>query len=453
MSQSEEKSSLVLGTFNSERFWRDAELTRLPALNDREADNVVMAMDELLFTVCRNSDVLITLFKLNNAFIDYISELGFSFIHNENNIISYSTINEENIDKSVCQLLLENDNDYCQRLFLHDLKLCPYSVVPCTIDLCKKYSITYDFPEIDIVKKVNSKIYSKAIVDSVNARQIGKIVFNYNELEEIGREYIKSGPIVIKDEYGVSGKGNVLVSSEKILQRIVKYIAAQEQRGGYTRFVVEPLLDKELDFSCQLYIDCQGNSKVLSVQKMINNGFAYQGSCKAEDMFMDVIANCGYLLQMEKVASTLYKDGYFGYVCVDSMLLKNGEVVPIVEINARKSMGLINHYVDEFLSAFSLQGNLVCLSLGYSGEIEFHEIITTMRRQGVLFYSHCRGGILPLSANTLFINREISDNRDIHRVYKGRFYVSIVGKDFAERGFLLEILRNILESLGFRIYN
>lgn len=454
MSPIEEKSSLVLGTFNSERFWRDVELTRLPALNDSEADNIVTAMDELLFVMCRNSDVLITRFNLNNAFRDYISKIGFSFIHNEKSIISKSSVNKENSKKSVFQLLVEtNDKDYYQRLFLNGIKISPYSVVPCTVNMCREYGITYSLPEINIVKKVNSKIYSKAILNNIDAIKIGKIAYNYNELEEIGREYLKNGSIVIKDEYGVSGKGNILVSSEKSLQRVVKYIAAQEQRGGYTRLVVEPFLDKELDFSCQLYIDRQGNSKILSIQKTINNGFAYQGSCKAEDMFIDFIANCGYIAQMEKVASKLYEDGYFGYVCVDSMLLKNGEVIPVVEVNARKSMGLINHYIDEFLSAFSLQGNLVYLSLGYSGEIGFHEIITTMRQQGVLFHSHCKRGILPLSANTLFINREISDNRDNYKVYKGRFYVSVIGKDSTERGLLLETLRNILKFLGFRIYN
>ena len=455
MSQSEAKNFLLLGTFNSERFWRDDRLTRLPALNDSEADNIVMAMDELLFVMCQDSDILITHFKLNNAFKDYISELGFSFINNGINIISpFSINNKENKDKSACQLLLEtNDKDYYQTLLVSGIKISPYSVLPCTIKMCKAYGILYDLPEINIVKKVNSKIYSKALANEINANIIGRIAYNHQELQEIGREYLRSSPIVIKDEYGVSGKGNVLAFSDKNLQKIVKHIAAQEHKGGYTQIIVEPFLDKELDFSCQLYIDAQGNSKILSIQKIFNNGFAYQGSCKAEDIFIDFLTKCGYVSQMEKVAKKLYEDGYFGYVCVDSMLLKNGQLVPIVEVNARKSMGLINHHIDEFLSTFSLQSNLVYLSLGYSCEIEFHEILTTMQRQSVLFHPDCKRGIIPLSANTLFINRELSDDKHIQKVYKGRFYVSVVGKDLKERGFLLETLRNILVALGFRVYN
>lgn len=454
MSQSKKNSSLVFGTFNSERFWRDINLTRLPALNDAGADNIVAAMDELLFITCQTSDVLITKFKLNSAFKDYLSEVGFSFIHNEKDLVNNSSINEQDSHKSVCQLLLEtNDKDYYQNLLTNKIKVSPYSVISCTEDMCKKYGIIDSLPEINTVKKVNSKIYSKNIVYSIGARAIGKVAYSHKQLKEIGEEYLKSSPIVIKDEYGVSGKGNVLVSSVRMLQRIATYIAAQEQQSGYTRLIVEPLLDKELDFSCQLYIDRQGNSKILSVQQMFNNGFAYQGSCKAEDILIDVIANSGYLLQIEKVASQLYKDGYFGYVCVDSMLLKDGELIPVLEINARKSMGLINHYVDEFLSNFSLQGNLVYLSLGYSNNIEFQDIITIIRSQGILFDLHCMQGILPLSANTLFINREINKSRDIFPVHKGRFYVSVIGKSSAEREFMLTRLKNILVSLGFRIYN
>ncbi|MFD2876798.1 hypothetical protein ACFTAO_13755 [Paenibacillus rhizoplanae] len=57
---------------------------------------------------------------------------------------------------------------------------------------------------------------------------------------------------------------------------------------------------------------------------------------------------------MEEACKDLFETGYHGEVCIDSMLLASGELVPIVEINARKSMGLINHHINQYVRQYSL---------------------------------------------------------------------------------------------------
>ncbi|MFD1906532.1 hypothetical protein ACFSQ7_25010 [Paenibacillus rhizoplanae] len=64
------------------------------------------------------------------------------------------------------------------------------------------------------------------------------------------------------------------------------------------------------------------------------------GSESMEEEERMVLERAGYFDVMIQVANDLFKDGYFGPVCIDSMVLKDGTLVPIVEINARKIYGI-----------------------------------------------------------------------------------------------------------------
>lgn len=73
------KSELIIGMFDAERFWRDPNLAKLPSVHDPEMENVVMAMDELLFPFCEGQDRLITRYRMNVCHKAYLHEIGFKF--------------------------------------------------------------------------------------------------------------------------------------------------------------------------------------------------------------------------------------------------------------------------------------------------------------------------------------------------------------------------------------
>lgn len=445
---------LVLGTFNSESFWRDKNLSTLPAIKDIERSYIPYAMDEMLFPLCNKDDTLITCFKMEETFKSYLHSIGFTFKCSEKSLTDSSKISENIGSKSTCEMLigLRND-DYFKGLVSYNEELLPYAIFESARELCRTYGLRNNLPEADIVKKVNSKLYSNELIDKIEAINPGVIAKSGSELEEKGEVLLENGEILIKDGFGVSGNGNLLISSPKLLKRISAYIKEQERKGKETAFVVERFLDKEIDFSCQLHICQDGSFNILSIQKMRNSKFDYGGSYSVDQEFIDKLAETDYFSFMQKTAKLLYNDGYWGYVCIDSMLLKDGIIIPIVEINARMSMGLINHFVDSHLSKMSQKGSLALLSLGFYAQHGFDELILKLQKNNLLFTLSSQKGVIPLSSNALFINEQLSSGKNPDTLYKGRLYASVVAEGEEERQNLLNDLRNFLIAEGFKIYN
>ena len=447
---------LYLGSFNAEQFWREVDISQLPAIADPQADEIVSVMDELQFVFCDSAhDVLVTRLPMDSYYKDYLWELGFSFSHNQFPLIEKTSGEEKRSHKGICELLLDAGNDdYYQDLLTSLSTLSPYSIEPFTKKLCQHYGLQCPGLDIEIVKKVNSKLFSHQLAKHLFPDTVGEIVYCASDLDAVGQRFLQSSPFLIKDEFGVSGKGNLLISSLQILKRIVTYISKQEREGKHTRFLLEPLLNKQTDFSCQLEIDATGETKILSIQKMQNSGFAFSGIQTAESYFQEFLETSGYFEQVEAIAVQLHRVGYFGSVCLDSMLLQEGKIVPVVEINARKSMGSINHYIDRFLAQFSTQGRLMFFSLGLSRHVAFSEILQRMEQAEILFLKDRPRGILPLASNTFNVNWQLHKaSANPRRTYKGRLYGSVVSDPDEEKERILNRMDNIFAELDIQRFN
>jgi hypothetical protein len=447
---------VYLGSFNSEQFWREAHTSQLPAIADQQADAIVSVMDEIQFVFCNSPhDLLVTRLPMDVSYKDYLWELGFSFSHNEFPLMEKTSESGKRSPKGICELLLDARNDgYYQDLLAPLSTLSSYSIEPFTERLCQHYGLQGIGLDIEIVKKVNSKLFSHQLAKQLFPDTVGEIIYSASDLDAVGHRLLESSPFLIKDEFGVSGKGNLLISSLQILQRIVTYISKQERDGKDTRFLLEPLLNKKTDFSCQFEIDATGKTKILSIQKMQNSGFAFSSIQTAESSFPDFLDKSGYFGQVEAIASELHQVGYFGPVCLDSMLLEDGKIVPVVEINARKSMGLINHHIDRFLAQFSTHGSLMFFSLGLSRHVEFSELLQRMEQAEILFLKDRPRGILPLASNAFNVNWELHKaSANQARTYKGRFYGSVVSDNDEEEERILNRMGNIFADIDIQRFN
>lgn len=154
---------------------------------------------------------------------------------------------------------------------------------------------------------------------------------------------LRGGPILVKDAFGVSGRGNVTVRSPERLQTLCRIVRAEEARSKRVQLVVEPLLDKVADFSAHFCIGPRGDAEFLGFMTMINTGASYLGSRPLERRASATLAtDAGYQAVVEAVLGDLAAEGYFGPVCIDSLILADSTVYPVVEVNARMSMGLLS---------------------------------------------------------------------------------------------------------------
>lgn len=438
---------VVVAEFNSEKYWEIEGYTKLPSINDSTSNNIILCMDELMFPFLNKGDLLITRFKFNNTLKSYLNSIGFQFSCSDNIHIDG--------DKNIFQEICENKNtlNEISEYIDEDTVLSSYSIIPNYDKAAELLNIKCKEINCDIIKKINSKVYSYKLNKKLKANYEGVIITNHDEILEQFKIMNKGNGVVLKEPYGVSGKGNLFINSEAILNRVTKFIESQEKKGLKTALIMEPFLEKEEDFSCQFTIEEDGNFSLVSVQKMLNFKFNYGGSYKADEDFVKWLEVKGYINMMKEVGKELYNDGYFGDVCVDSMILKNGEIVPIIEINGRKSMGFINNAMDQYLEQFGLKSHLCFFNIGYRGKIKFDEIFKYLDEEELIFYPSRESGVIPMSANTMFVNRDIDKEYSEEKLYKGRFYLSIATKSISEVANIENELRNIFRRLSISVYN
>ena len=448
------KSNVYFGSFNSENYWRYNDLAKLPSVFDEQANNIVLAMDELQFVFCQKNDVILTRYSMDNTHTDYLSSIGFDFSRNHDDLEPRTCGDKKSKNKSINEHLLNTENkNYIKDLIPLNAYCNPFAVIPNTEDVGSEFGMQYQFPPQDIILNANSKIYSTQMKDKIGIPNISSIVIGTDSLLKTGLEMLKTGSFIIKDSFGVSGKGNLLVTSEGILKIITDYLRTQERKGKQSKFVVEPFLDKELDFSCQFYISPSGTFDVVSIQKMSNNGFAYQGSYSVDDATLKKLDTIDYMGKMTQIAKELFTDGYYGPVCVDSMILADGRVEVLVEINARKSMGFFKNAIDTYLNNFTLVGCFTNVSVVYGDVCSSEEFFHDMKKNDILFVPGERGGIIPFSSNTLFINRDMfrSTGSSASNSYKGRLYFTAVSQTIQGTIEQTQCLKKYLGEKGFTV--
>ncbi|MFC9708823.1 hypothetical protein ACFTRD_11720 [Paenibacillus sp. NPDC056933] len=436
-------------------------MAKLPAMPDKDRESIVLCMDELLFPFCGPDDILYSRCKIDPKLYDYLNGLGFSFRSRYHFDLNDETKSLPGPDIfNPCIFILAAGGLQPETLLTHNVQcLSPYAVTADTEKYLHGTGLTGSLPDLETVKRVNSKFYSNRLLSRIGVKCYGMEVNSAVEMEAVGNTLLKRGAYLLKDPFGVSGKGNLLIDSEAMQRRIAEHLVKQERRGLRSQFLLEPLLRKEIDFSSHWFIRKSGEKDFISVQQMVNQQQNYGGSIRAEEELILQLKNVGYFDVMEKALQILADDGYHGFVCFDSMILEDGEVVPIVEINARKSMGLINAYLDKGLEIYDHTGLLTFLSLGLPEGFTFGKLLDALHVSGLLFTGKGGYGILPLSSNTLMVNhliisRRISEGIQSNRgMPKGRLYISVVGRDDEHRRELILSLRNILADLCIKVYN
>lgn len=438
---------LLFGSFNAERFWRDPDAGTLPSFTDDQANRIVEAMDEMQFVFGHaQQSTLVTRFKMNAAHLSYLSTLGFTC--SNTGITETSSMTEPDADHTTTTALYAHFKAGNQFAIPEHATLDPYAIIPDFQHLTRLSAATSSFPELKAVKEVNSKVFSTHVSAALEKGCGGYIADSTAALQQNAETLLKTSGIIIKDPFGVSGNGNILIKKEISLRSIVKHLLRQEQAGKIIQFVIEPFLDKQTDFSCQCNIAQNGDLKIISFHIMHNDKFRFSGIERADEQFISKLNELGYMDYITAAARQVFQAGYFGPVCIDSMILTNGDLIPIVEINARKSMGLINHALFTHLtrSNKNLKCRMMTLNFMVDYRLDFDQLLEKLKLEGLLFENDRLSGILPLSANTVDINsKNLTEGP-----FKGRLYYHIVYTVISDLHTLQERMQKFCEKLNLK---
>lgn len=431
---------IIVGDFDGERFWEPKNTAKLPVLKQSDGRNTAMAMEELQFLFCKEGDILFTRYPMNEELKEYLKQIGFLF-HNSS-ICSSATID---YNHSVMRYLCDEPLEFGEAVT--NWKLDPFQINSDTHKAIKTLGLQQTIPDPAIVQMVNSKRYSSNMREQIGCRNIATEIHTAQEVTTSYDHHKKNGNrCLIKEEFGVSGLGNLLLPTDSICKRIEKYIKKQEDQGKEVSFIVEPLLEKAEDFSSQLYIEESGKFHFVCLQKVFNQGFSYKGTISPDEDFIRMLERSNYFEYMEQIANHLYADGYFGCVGVDSMFLKDGTIEPIVEINARKTMSLLKYNAEDFLASHNVAGNLSSISFTASKETcSFHDFMQRLKHENLLFDRNHPSGIIPLSERTMYINKTEETG------YKGNLYYIYASNKEEDFDDIIGRLRRLLSDCNFKL--
>lgn len=331
---------LFLANFDVEERWALGE-RGLPR-QFASAAAVASRMDEFALCLAGPTDHVLLKTAPDPDYLSWLAAIGVELP------TTHALEGESAIDTALTELALGSEPAVAalRALARRGVRLAPHGVSDSEERLAAAAGMPLAAPAAHICKTVNSKVYSRQLADKLGVRQPpGRSCVNAEELDDAlawGREALGKGrPIVVKDAFGAAGRGSLVVTPDDGVGRLdrVFAIVARSLRGSADQrlgLVVEEWVPKHLDLNCQVTITRDGATRVDFVKEMIIDKTAMRGhriparlsQGQSEELFSAVDA----------LARQLAIDGYYGSVGFDAMTGRDGEVYPVVEINARNNM-------------------------------------------------------------------------------------------------------------------
>ena len=209
----------------------------------------------------------------------------------------------------------------------------------------KKQKLPYPIPSWDTIRSVNSKAFSFQ-----HSPKLPGATLLENETQAL-QWLQRPSPKVLKTCYGVSGQGHLIIDSKNTPSDEKIFLFLQKEWSAKRPVIAEPWVERLLDFSTQWEIPTFGSIQFIGSTICENNTHGQYLSNrvgKEETLFQ---SHLPYLQEHKHIALHMLEKmqslGFFGNVGIDAMLYihpstGNSALHPIVEINARKTMGWVS---------------------------------------------------------------------------------------------------------------
>jgi len=152
------------------------------------------------------------------------------------------------------------------------------------------------------------------------------------------RLFLYFNRIVIKEPYGISGKGMIILDNSKKVERICNALDAAENmaNGQKISLIVEGWYEKCISHNSQFIVLPSGELYFLQQTEQILREQRYEGNyfrSRANSPNTEEI-----LKQQIAISQKAYENGYHGILGIDSFETFDNSIFPVLEINARINM-------------------------------------------------------------------------------------------------------------------
>ncbi|WP_422736005.1 hypothetical protein ACN263_20590 [Micromonospora sp. WMMD729] len=410
--------SVHFGSFDAEAAWRPADLAGLPA---GPAAAGARGMDDLLAAACEPGDLLLTAEPMDETLAETLAAAGIA-----PRVVPVpgppGTTVEERLASAGSAGLPP----------VAGWAAAYYAVRPDTAEAVRRLGLAGPVPAVDVVARVNSKTWSNDLVREAGLPGAAALATSPAQVRRLVRD--APGDVVLKDPYGVAGRGALRVTSPRMLDTVVRHLERQTARGARVELLVQHLFDVAASFSTHVALDPAGVLRWWGVQHVDDDGFAYRGSGPLRADHLAALDTDAHSEAIARVGAALAAQGYHGPVCVDGLRLRDGTVVPVLEVNARRSMGLVNLHLDRRARTVGLRSWLRCRSTPVRADGALARLVSALDGAGLLFRGD-RPGVLPLAAHPLTPPR-------------GRLFFAVFASDDTDRVALDARVGDLLRAAG-----
>jgi len=320
----------------------------------------------------------------------------------------------------------------------------PYAVTKMEEQIASNCGLKLPISNSDINRKINDKVFNRSIANSLAFPVCkGKVC---RSVEEISREYnklTKNTPyfekIVIKEPYGASGKGLYIVENEHNLKIILRSLERIQKKDSNSQWLVEGWYSKKADINYQLYISPQGDIEVFSIKNQVLRGTVYLGSKTPSDLNEETKNK--YIIFGNKIGKDLYNMGYYGVAGIDSIILDDYTIIPIIEINGRFTLSTYISFVDRIFGKAKMLTRYFRVTSKSS--FDYKSLCKLLENEGIHYSKASNEGVLVYTSGTLPIRKQ--KNGDL---YLGRIFTLIVSDNWENTQFYIEKLDKLIDYIN-----
>lgn len=324
-----------------ERYWGQ-DISTVKSVND---EIIVNHMEEMNLLLARKQDYLILRKQPDTRFLEMLQKRGFE-------IPQILTPMYEDESAGIAEIVLR-DPQLLEKLKSIGKPQKTYFVPYGVSDVEEKIAAQTELEMIGgcnrLSQQINNKIFARKISAELGfSIAEGQVCDSLDEVASVSSELLeKYRKVVIKYPTGASGKGLWVVDDDrkrnttlKILERVCNRKKIPEE------FVVERWYEKDCDLNYQIYVGKDGTVNVFSIKEQLLNETVYIGSLIRPRLSEEVIAKC--MDCGKRIGELLYQHGYNGVLGVDAMVTKDGEFIPIIEVNARFTLSTYVSFMAEY---------------------------------------------------------------------------------------------------------
>ncbi len=400
---------VLVCNFEAEAQWARRHVG-LPGVGFSASTDMVDRMEELGVLLAGRDDTLVLSHDLDPGFREYIADLGFeppAVVVPSNIEPGRSTTDNALASPDTVDLLARTGG-----------MLLPMGTSEGEQKLAAEAGLSLAVPTAEVFERVNSKIYSRRLVEASGLRAVpGHCCETADEFLAVLQQYQGGSTLVVKDAYGVSGKGLVVLDTRAKVDGLAKLVRRRADRSGERRLhvVVEHWLSKQFDLNYQLTVARDGTITFDFVKQALTEGGVHKGHLMPVDLPRHQQEELWEAVDV--VGARLFADGFHGVAGVDAILGADGLLYPVLEINARLNMSTYQGGVTERL----VPSGHACLARYYPLRLAAPITFADVRRAlGPLLTS---GQVIVTCFGT------VNANAAAEPPFDGRLYIMLVAPD------------------------